>query len=108
MVGAAKSHDDAAMESLAGSRTQSFLVEDDRDFLFGVMVQQSVDFLDHGFVCFSKLGSGQGKRKGQGLCDAAFEADMDSDLITFDQGYVFEQQTNHALSFTVWCLWVLP
>ena len=108
MVSAPDAHDYATMEKLPAARTQSSLVEDRRDLSFRVMIQQTIDFLDHCFVRFSKLGRGQGKRKNQGLYGAAFEADMNTDLIAFDQSHVFEQQTNHSLPFTVWCLWVLP
>ena len=40
--------------------------------------------------------------------NAAAEANVSSDLVAFDEGYILDQEADHTLAFPLGCLWVIP
>src|SRR3990170_1712093 len=65
------------------------------------MVKQHVYLCHNLRTGLAHLPGAQCRRERQRLGCAASEADVDRNLLSFDQGYVFDEESHHALAFAI-------
>lgn len=102
------SRDHFGIESLTLSGPPALLIEALRDFVGSLLVQQTID-LKEGLRGGSPALPGiQRARQRDRLCGAPSEADLDNEILLFDERHIFDQQANHALALSIRCLGILP
>ena len=80
----------AVFKGVAVACAQTSFVEDDRDFIGGVAVQQAVDFLDDLGAEFVELVDAGRPRNGKNCGGAALEADAEGNVLLLGQSDVFQ------------------
>ena len=77
----------------------SLLIQEVCHFTITVMVQQRIYLGDHFRLCLPQLSDGQGLVQSHTPSSAAAETHIDLDLFAAHQGYVFDEQAEHAFPF---------
>ena len=80
------------------ARARTARVEDPGDLALGVLVEQLIDFGDHGRIGLAQLPGVQRERQLQAVGGAAAESDVSDERVGPQQGDVVQEQTEHALA----------
>jgi hypothetical protein len=101
-------NDDAAVEGFTFPGAHSLLVEDRRDLVFGMVVQQAINFLNDACIGLPQFWCRARQWQRETLRLATLGAYMHRDVVRLDQGHIFQQQPDYAFLLTIRRFGVLP
>ena len=93
--------EDLEAEAFGHSGAEPVRVEDVDDLGVGVVVEQAVDFGDHGRIDLAQLSCVEWQGQMKAVGGATSKADQGDDLVSAQQGDVFQQEPDHALALTL-------
>jgi len=96
------------VEPLILPSPSSLPVQNFRDLTITVMIQERIDLSDYLRLCLPNLSDWQGFLQGQTSSSAAAETHMNLDQLAIDQGDIFDEQAENALSFARFDGWIIP